>query len=340
MENITPIVKLLKQSLNTDLRETSFNNYKCQTITLYNMANKNNYSNDYDDITVRKGLANVIMKFNDIKLILEKPNKYKTNTIKNFVNTVLNVIWKIPHIDDQITLSKIKKTKLNASIKEYWLALQHKIRGERLNNIVDPNYHITEKEFDKVTKKLSTHLKKDDNMNKHDLQELTLLLFYRGKPIPPLRNNYASITICDKNNILLDTENYLIHDEEEGRNIIIINNDKVSDTYGSSTYKIGKGTTLNYCLNRLCKYRKEEDKNYLLEYKSGDKMTPNGLTKSLLQLTKKYFNKQISSSQFRHIFITNLNKGLTNLKLDKIAKKMRHSIETQQFTYKNIDLNN
>ena len=66
-------------------------------------------------------------------------------------------------------------------------------------------------------------------------------------------------------------------------------------------------------------------------------MTPNGLTKCLLSLTQKYFNKNISSSHFRHIFISNLSSKLTNKKLDMIAKKMRHSLETQQFTYKNIN---
>mgnify|MGYP003630161185 CR=1 FL=1 len=335
MENTTPIDILLKTALREELKESSFNNYKGQTIQLYNMVNKKIYCDDLDIITVRKGLANVIMKFNDIKNILELPEKkYKPNTIKNFINNIINVIWKIPNIDDQITISKIRKLKLNTTIKDYWLYLQHKIKNERLNNIVKDDIHIPEKEFDKVIRKFTINLKKDGNMNKKDLQDLTLLLFYRGKVIPPLRNNYATINICDKNTTLLNTENYMINDD--GKNTIIINNDKVSEVYGTGIYKIGKNTTLNYCLNLLCEYRKDENKNYLLEYNNGDKMTPNGLTKCLLSLTQKYFNKHISSSQFRHIFISNLSSKLTNKKLDMIAKKMRHSLETQQFTYKNI----
>ena len=335
MENTTAFSKLLKSALKQEIKETSFNNYKGQTIQLYNMVNKKKYCDDLDEIAVRKGLANVIIKFNDIKNILEEADKYKPNTIKNFINNIINVIWKIPNIDDQIIMSKIRKVKLNTTIKDYWLTLQHKIKNERLNNVVKDDIHITEKEFDKVIRKFTINLKKDGNMNKNDLQDLTLLLFYRGKVIPPLRNNYATINICDKNTNLLNTENYMIHDD--GKNTIIINNDKVSEVYGTGIYKIGKNTTLNYCLNLLCDYRKDENKNYLLEYRNGEKMTPNGLTKCLLSLTQKYFNKNISSSHFRHIFISNLSSKLTNKKLDMIAKKMRHSLETQQFTYKNIN---
>ena len=335
MENTTAFSKLLKSALKQEIKETSFNNYKGQTIQLYNMVNKKKYCDDLDEIAVRKGLANVIIKFNDIKNILEEADKYKPNTIKNFINNIINVIWKIPNIDDQIIMSKIRKVKLNTTIKDYWLTLQHKIKNERLNNVVKDDIHITEKEFDKVIRKFTINLKKDGNMNKNDLQDLTLLLFYRGKVIPPLRNNYATINICDKNTNMLNTENYMIHDD--GKNTIIINNDKVSEVYGTGIYKIGKNTTLNYCLNLLCDYRKDENKNYLLEYRNGENMTPNGLTKCLLSLTQKYFNKNISSSHFRHIFISNLSSKLTNKKLDMIAKKMRHSLETQQFTYKNIN---
>tara|TARA_R110002126_G_C10424529_1_gene497661 strand:+ start:326 stop:1351 length:1026 start_codon:yes stop_codon:yes gene_type:complete len=335
MENTTAFSKLLKSALKQEIKETSFNNYKGQTIQLYNMVNKKKYCDDLDEIAVRKGLANVIIKFNDIKNILEEADKYKPNTIKNFINNIINVIWKIPNIDDQIIMSKIRKVKLNTTIKDYWLTLQHKIKNERLNNVVKDDIHITEKEFDKVIRKFTINLKKDGNMNKNDLQDLTLLLFYRGKVIPPLRNNYATINICDKNTNMLNTENYMIHDD--GKNTIIINNDKVSEVYGTGIYKIGKNTTLNYCLNLLCEYRKDENKNYLLEYRNGENMTPNGLTKCLLSLTQKYFNKNISSSHFRHIFISNLSSKLTNKKLDMIAKKMRHSLETQQFTYKNIN---
>ena len=335
MENTTAFSKLLKSALKQEIKETSFNNYKGQTIQLYNMVNKKKYCDDLDEIAVRKGLANVIIKFNDIKNILEEADKYKPNTIKNFINNIINVIWKIPNIDDQIIMSKIRKVKLNTTIKDYWLTLQHKIKNERLNNVVKDDIHIPEKEFDKVIRKFTINLKKDGNMNKNDLQDLTLLLFYRGKVIPPLRNNYATINICDKNTNMLNTENYMIHDD--GKNTIIINNDKVSEVYGTGIYKIGKNTTLNYCLNLLCEYRKDENKNYLLEYRNGENMTPNGLTKCLLSLTQKYFNKNISSSHFRHIFISNLSSKLTNKKLDMIAKKMRHSLETQQFTYKNIN---
>ena len=105
---------------------------------------------------------------------------------------------------------------------------------------------------------------------------------------------------------------------------------------GSKTYKINKSSILNKYLNKLINIRLEEGKDYLLENADGNRLSTNGLTKLLQKIFLTHFNKKISSSDLRHIYISNLSPDLTNKKLDKIAKDMRHSIETQQMIYKKV----
>ncbi len=105
---------------------------------------------------------------------------------------------------------------------------------------------------------------------------------------------------------------------------------------GSTTYKINKSSILNKYLNKLINIRLEEEKNYLLENTEDNRLSTNGLTKLLQKIFLTHFNKKISSSDLRHIYISNLSPDLTNKKLDKIATDMRHSIQTQQMIYKKV----
>jgi len=100
--------------------------------------------------------------------------------------------------------------------------------------------------------------------------------------------------------------------------------------------KINKSSILNKYLNKLINIRLEDNKDYLLENTEDNRLTPNGLTKLLQKIFKTYFDKKISSSDLRHIYISNLSPDLTNKKLSKIAEDMRHSIETQQKIYKKV----
>tara|TARA_R110000787_G_scaffold112077_3_gene221011 strand:+ start:1020 stop:1562 length:543 start_codon:yes stop_codon:yes gene_type:complete len=173
-----------------------------------------------------------------------------------------------------------------------------------------------------------------NEIDKNTLQDFILLLLYEGKYIVPLRNNYATLHITEPQESLLSSENYLIC--KDGKNEILINSDKVDKKMGSAKYKINKSSILNKYLNKLLEIRKSEDKDYLLENADGERLSCNGLTKLLQKIFKLHFDKKISSSNLRHIFISNLSPNLTNKKLDSISKSMRHSLTTQQQIYKKV----
>ena len=319
--------KIAKQKPQTEPKPSSIKIYKEQLKKLYSIVNTET------DITMN-GISKIITNFIDIKKMLDKSESdYSDNTKKNYINNVLNIILYITDIDKYHKLKSAKLDKITNAIFLYWQELVDRVNNKNLENTKDPKTHIDAEEFSKVIKNMRKNIDKNE-IDKNTLQDFILLLLYEGKYIPPLRNNYASLFITEPQDSLLSSENYLIC--KDGKNEILINSDKVDKKLGSITYKINKSSILNKYLNKLIEIRKSEDKDYLLENADGERMSCNSLTKHLQKIFKLHFNKKLSSSNLRHIYISNLSPTLTNKKLDKIATSMRHSLTTQQQIYKKV----
>ena len=319
--------KIAKQKPQTEPKPSSIKIYKEQLKKLYSIVNTET------DITMN-GISKIITNFIDIKKMLDKSESdYSDNTKKNYVNNVLNIILYITDIDKYHKLKSAKLDKITNAIFLYWQELVDRVNNKNLENTKDPKTHIDSEEFSKVIKNMRKNIDKNE-IDKNTLQDFILLLLYEGKYIVPLRNNYATLHITEPQESLLSSENYLIC--KDGKNEILINSDKVDKKLGSVRYKINKSSILNKYLNKLLEIRKSEDKDYLLENADGERLSCNGLTKLLQKIFKLHFDKKISSSNLRHIFISNLSPNLTNKKLDSISKSMRHSLTTQQQIYKKV----
>ena len=319
--------KLSKKKEFVEPKKSSIKIYRDQLKKLYQSVNGN------QDITM-EGLAKIIVNFDMVKKQLDNPeNDYSNATKKNYVNNALNIIMYITDIDKFYKVKPIKINKIREAITTYWEQLIEKVNKQYLENTKVEEKHIDNKQYQEVLKSFRKTVDKNLD-NKYLLQDFVLLLLYEGKYIPPLRNNYATLIITKPKDDLLSSENYLI--TNNGKNEILINQDKVDKKMGSKTYKINKSSILNKYLNKLIDIRLEEDKDYLLENTDDNRLSTNGLTKLLQKIFLTHFNKKISSSDLRHIYISNLSPDLTNKKLDKIAKDMRHSIDTQQKIYKKV----
>lgn len=319
--------KLSKNKPFTEPKQSSIKIYREQLKKLYQSVN--------GDIPITmEGLAKIIVNFDMVKNYLDKEqNDFSNATKKNYVNNALNIVMYITDIDNYYKVKPIKINKIREAITTYWEQLIEKVNKTLLENNKVEDKHIDIKQFQEVLKKFRKTI--DNNpTNKYLLQDFVLLLLYEGKYIPPLRNNYATLIITEPKDDLLSSENYLITDN--GKNEILINQDKVDKKMGSKTYKINKSSILNKYLNKLINIRLEEDKDYLLENTEDNRLSSNGLTKLLQKIFLTHFNKKISSSDLRHIYISNLSPDLTNKQLDKIAKDMRHSLPTQQLIYKKV----
>ena len=311
----------------TEPKPSSVKIYREQLKKLYQSVNNN------QDITM-EGLSKIIVNFDMVKNYLDKPeNDFSDATKKNYVNNALNIVMYITDIDKYYKIKPIKINKIREAITTYWEQLIDKVNKKYLENNKVEDKHIDNSEYQNVLKNFRKTIDKNLD-NKYLLQDYLLLLLYEGKYIPPLRNNYATLTITQPKDDLLSSENYLITDN--GKNEILINQDKVDKKMGSKTYKINKSSILNKYLNKLINIRLEEGKDYLLENADGNRLSTNGLTKLLQKIFLTHFNKKISSSDLRHIYISNLSPNLTNKKLSKISNDMRHSLQTQQMIYKKV----
>lgn len=339
----TNLDTILKNVLSENIKVSSYKNYRLIIIKLYNLVNtKKIFHTDLNEIELLKGFSKTVLNYELIINFLENTeNQIKDNTKKNYINALLNIITKIPNINkyNKLSLKKLKNIKEN--IDKYWIQLRHNINENKSINIIEEQKFISNEEFDLAILKCRKEFDKSQNIDL--LQDFIVLMLYRGKYIPPIRNNYATLKIIDNTESLEDNFNYIIRNKENGKNEILIQDDKVAKCYGSQKYQITKTSILNKYLNILLDNREANKKLYLLEItgrnKKGQELSSNGLTYYLQNLCLKHFDKKISSSELRKIFISQLPTNLTNHKLGKIASKMRHSLETQQFTYKKINPN-
>ena len=319
--------KLSKNKEFVEPKKSSIKIYRDQLKKLYQSVNGDQNIN-------MQGLAKVVTNFDIVKNYLDnEQNEFSDSTKKNYVNNVLNIIMYITNIDNYYNIKPIKINKIRDAVQLYWEKLIKKVNNQYLENNKVEDKHIDIFEFEEVIKKFRKTVDKNLD-NKFLLQDYVLLLLYYGKYIPPLRNNYATLIITEPKDDLLSSENYLITDN--GKNEILINLDKVDKKMGSKTYKINKSSILNTYLNKLINIRLEDGKDYLLENTEDNRLSTNGLTKLLQKIFLTHFNKKISSSDLRHIYISNLDPGLTNKELSKISEDMRHSIQTQQTIYKKV----
>ena len=329
----TLIVEAIKN--NKISKKKEFVEPKQSSIKIYREQLKKLYLSVNGDIPITiEGLAGVIVNFDMVKKYLDKPeNDFSNATKKNYVNTVLNIIMYISNIDNYYKVKPIKINKIREAVETYWTQLIDKVNKKYLENTKVEEKHIDNKQFQEVLKSFRKTIDKNLD-NKYLLQDFVLLLLYQGRYIPPLRNNYATLTITEPKDDLLSSENYLITNND--KNEILINQDKVDKKMGSKTYKINKSSILNKYLNKLIKIRLEEESDHLLENADGNRLSSNGLTKLLQKIFLTHFNKKISSGDLRHIYISNLSPDLTNKKLSKISEDMRHSLQTQQMIYKKV----
>ncbi len=319
--------KLSKNKEFVEPKKSSIKIYREQLKKLYKSVNGDQNIN-------MNGLAGIIVNFDMVKNYLDnQQNDFSDSTKKNYVNNALNIIMYITNINDYYKVKPIKINKIRDAIQLYWEQLIKKVNNQYLENKKIDDKHIDIKQFQEVIKKFRKTIDKNLD-NKFLLQDFVLLLLYEGRYIPPLRNNYATLTITQPKDDLLSSENYLITDN--GKNEILINLDKVDKKMGSKTYKINKNSILNTYLNKLINIRLEEGKDYLLENTDDNRLSTNGLTKLLQKIFLTHFNKKISSSDLRHIYISNLSPDLTNKELTKISEKMRHSLQVQQMIYKKV----
>ena len=340
------IIKTLPEG--KTIKDTTLKVYKQQLLKLFKITGMNEETiKDIEntDQLIEADFNNLIIDFTSKILPYFNDNGFSNNTQKNYVN-ILIMLTRLPVAVQGERETKYYKEK--EIIFGMWEILKGKIFKQMEDNCKDETKFIDPKTYGKKLKSLrndkliiNNEWWEEENSWKLsvELQDYILLMLYSGKWIRPLRNDYATLSIIHSDSDNNGKNNYLFWNTISNKYKIILNDDKISSYKGGQQYTIKKGTILWKFLNSLVQYRMSKNQNCLL-YNPQDRtcMTKNGLTKYLQKLFESWFDKKISSSQLRHIFISNLDfNNLTNKSLSKVAKDMRHSTSTQQFCYKQVD---
>jgi len=278
-------------------------------------------------ITLRKlndNKALTTMKFlKDYDNIIKILEPLKLTTKRNYISSILVVLRAYNKKSYDGVLDKYKKllAKLNEEYtnkidsheksekqEENWMELSELKKGLKLYKKEISDREIKDKE--KLSKKDLDLLKKYLVVALYTLQ-------------PPVRLNYANMSIINSTKDIEPKKNYLLI---KGRNkkILIFQEYKTAKTNGRVDKVVPK--ELNSILNFYLKYNKSK---YLLNDSKVSPMTPNALGKFITKAFS-FTDKKITLNLLRHVYISS-KIDLDAIKAQKqMAKDMHHSVEMSE----------
>jgi len=246
-----------------------------------------------------------------------------------------------------IVLLKSDETKYKDLIEKY-----NKIIADiakKINDNYDLNQKSTSQEKNwiemsdvndlvKKYKKMYNEIKKKKTqLNNNDLQliqDYLLISLYSGIYFPPVRNDFADLEVVLEDEPIDNDKNYLIIKSNNSLEFLF-NKYKTSKKFGSYKLPIKSKILTDLILD----WHNMNGSQYLLiNVKTKKQFNGNTITKNLNRIYKKEFDKTVSTSLLRSIYISDkLKENLSNKDKKALAKDMLHSKEMQEEVYNKID---
>lgn len=242
-------------------------------------------------------------------------NKYLANKSKSYRETLLGVLFKITaNPIYQIEMKKILKER-DTEQKE-----QKKTETQAENWLTYDEVQAVVEDYKKRTKALITIGQKQqlDPQQLQAVQEYIILALTTGAYIPPRRSTDWTefyLRNVDTRKSATKTYNYA-----KG-NKLYFNVYKTAGTYGDQTVEMPNALKL-----LLNKWKKINPHDTLLIQTDGSKMSNVRLT----QILNKIFQKNVSTSMLRHIYLTHHMGHLPKIReMEELAEQMGHSVGMQ-----------
>ena len=263
----------------------------------------------------------------DPEPILERLEKYKHTTRRNYLNAIIVVLK-----DSAPPALEVYEKHRDAYNSEYAEGVQTHSKTDRQKEI-----WIDWPDFLEIVEKLraDAHVGGKSGewtaARRQAFQDYLLALLYSKYP---LRNDFAGVRVIGKkayNALSLDDKketNYLVK-HKTNKYFIIINEYKTSKRYGEKKIEVDAEV-----LKPLRQYLRHQDSGYLFVNKKSEPMTSNGITKDLNRIGVKYRGKPFGSSILRHSYLSHKYKDSQKEK-EKDADMMGHSLSTQADYIKN-----
>lgn len=325
-KNVNEPKKKILYILKKEIKNFNKDNLKKIYLSLVYMENKLKLKNpDIKDETIKQYINYYI----NVSKLLKKNPKTRWlfnvapmtvfNTLKeNYANSSLSPIL--------TSLIKILYSNNSEEIAKKYIELKKSIPIKELNIKTDKQIKnwISKEEV----LKLLEELKKIIIINPSFLnfrKYLILLILTKT----PLRNDLAGVLMVDK---LKDTKdnknNYYVKDD----GLLILNHYKTSKRYGQKKIPFNKEVQ-----KVILDFHKLFNNKYLISNENGEELTPSAMSKLLIRLFKKRFNKNIGTQMLRHIMLDNkdnkefIKKKKEFIKNNKnISDEMGHNLSTHE----------
>ena len=319
------IEKLLKK-VKPNASDTTIKSYSSNIKILYKLLNSNNteiknlkfLENPNQILSLLSNKVNSTIKnyLNSIVVLLKSDEEKYEKLIEKYSNEIKKIQNKMEEFYDQ----NIKSEKQSKNWVEY-------------DKIVEL-YNQYKKEYNSLIKKNSVEDIQKSRIKKDLVKDTVLLALYSGVYFPPVRNDFNEMEVINEGESMDNKKNYMVL---MNNNTIkfVFNEFKTSKSKGSQEIII-KNKTL---IDLLLKHIEIHDKDFLLINSQGNPLTANGLTKQLNTIFKREFDKSISSSLLRNIYISHMynDKNLSSGDKKKLAEKMLHTKGIAEDVYNKID---
>jgi hypothetical protein len=270
----------------------------------------------------------------NVDTVLDLLKAYKDNTKRSILISIVSILGCCP---DDKKIVKLKQKyydlmlKKNDEIKEK--ATDEATEEQKENWI---SWDDVKKRFDELKKEVEESTNNTVVLSKPAFETLLyymiLALYIHNQPRRNKDYQYMNI-VFKSNDKLPKDRNYLSYSD----NKFIFNVYKTSKKYGQKVEDINE--ELKKCIDLYLKFhpkikgkvKKNTDTPFLVGYDGNPLSQVNSMTK----IFNKIFNKKISSSALRHIFLSD-KYGDVVKEMKEDADKMGHSVQQQKEYIKNV----
>lgn len=260
--------------------------------------------------------------------ILLKIDKYKPNTQRNYIISIVTLLSSIPNKNKKVTKLLDEYTKIMNQYNNDLRTNKNKTDKE-IDNWLDPK-EINDKYLQllKVVKTISAI--KVPTKEQYDMLIDLLLLSLYIKLSPRRVKDYTDMFVVKNIKDTTDQKkNYIVLKDK----IFIFNSYKTASTYGQQTIKIPDDvfTIIKLYIRYLLK---DGDGNipFIQRYNDSNKVTQKFIYNHLSDM----FNKKVSASMFRKVYLTSKYKDILD-EMEKDSYNMSTSIPSMINHYIKID---
>ena len=255
--------------------------------------------------------------------ILDRLDKYKHTTRRNYLNAIIVVLKGSGAPAAEPALAEYEKHR-DAYNDEYAEQVQTHTKTPRQKEI-----WIEWPEYLDIVEKLRADAPGTRNVwtpeRRQAYQDYLLTLLYSKYP---LRNDFAGVRVIGKkayNALSLEDKkdtNYLVK-HKTNKYFFVLNEYKTSKKYGEKKIQLDEEV-----LKPLRAWLRHNDSGFLFVNKKMQPLTSNGITKDLNRIGVKYRGKPFGSSILRHSYLSH-KYGKEQSEKEKDADMMGHSLATQ-----------